>query len=277
MAERLNVISWNILLDKKRTQKGLIRPQDERVDQLIETLQGFDGSHDVVGLQEVEATNGQTISRALGYGDGLWHQHNKPIYKGASRGRSNEYMGMFGAMVEYTEPIDIGDRRKAVLTRVGGVAIVNCHLISGRSRKTLALRTQEMQAILDAITDEENAVLIGDTNGHPLEASRRLAHREGFRSAHVLANGHMPRTHPNPEYIDALADDLLHRKLFYRYIGSAIDTISIRGDGLSVVAAGTLQEPRQGIHDEDIETSKAFPSKGASDHIGLWARLAIET
>lgn len=277
MAERLNVISWNILLDKKRKEKGLIRPQDERVDQLIETLQGFEGSHDVVGLQEVEATNGQAISQALGYGDGLWHQHNKPPYKGAPRGRSNEYMGMFGAMVEHTEAIDIGDRRKAVLTRVGGVAIINCHLRSGRSRQTLALRTQEMQVILDAVADEENAVLIGDTNGHPLEASRRLAHREGFRSAHILANGRMPKTHPNPEYIDALADDLLHRKLFYRYIGSAIDTISIRGKGLSVVAAGTLQEPTQSVSDDGTETSKTFPAKGASDHIGLWARLAIET
>jgi len=262
---RFNVLTWNVLLDKGRTSAGLIKPQHERVNSMVAAFESFEGTCDVVGLQEVQRDGdhhtGEKIATRLGFNPGFWYEHNLPLYKGAARGRHGEHVGFFGELVDHSEPIDIGDQRLAVKTMVGEVALVTYHLRSGP--KDISKRTEQMDIILEAVADEPMAILLGDTNAHPLEPSRRHLHAAGFESAHTLTGQKLPRTYPTREYAAVMAGDSSIKRLLYSNGGVSIDDISVRG--LTVVAAGCFNSRPN--------AATGIPPSGPSDHIGLWATV----
>lgn len=257
--QTINLITWNILLDKSKKRKGLIRPQAERVDQFVATLDNFDGSLDVVGMQEVEGGNGHTIASRLGYDTSFWFRHNDPEGQRPGRGRKLEHVGAFGALVDNAKPIDIGDHRVAVVIKVGAVAIVVFHLRSGRNDEEN--RYEQICPVLDEVKDEKHVALIGDLNAHPFEKARKAIKNEGFSSAHRR----FLRTYPTPDYAAIMAGDDPYRRFFFEHAGLPLDTISVRG--LHVVASGILEERGQPSEPD------ALASRGASDHFALYATV----
>jgi len=240
----LSVVAWNILLDKARTKKGIIAPQDSRLDSQVETLRSLPlGDIDVALLQEVEKTkkqhNGEVIARTLGYRAGYWFEHNTSKRKG-------EYIGMFGDSVEDTEAFDLGHDKVGVITMIGGVAVVGFHF---RKEHIGPQRADQARAVLERVEGMERVVLLGDANALSIEKARRQLHGADFESAFTQLGRRNPKTHPTPEY----------RKIFYAPVhrpflpnGTSTDLIYVRG----------MQ-----VHDADRFL-------GDSDHYGLWATMS---
>lgn len=243
-SDLLNIVSWNILLDKKRTAKGIITAQSARLDSQIETLSMIDeeiGGIDIAMLQEVEKTkeqhNGEVIARALGYHAGYWFNHNTSRRKG-------EYIGMFGEQVEQAEEFDLGHDKLGVITMIGGVAVVGVHF---RREHFGPQRADQSIALIERLEGIDHAVIVGDPNALAIEKARRQLHEVGFESAFHLLGRRNPKTHPTPSY----------RKIFYAPIhrpflprGTSTDFVYVRG--------------------MDVEDAGRF--MGDSDHYGLWVK-----
>lgn len=266
---RINVLTQNVLLDKTLTGNGKILPQHQRIDSIIATLANYPASLDVVGIQEAHKEegwhNGEYLANACGYGPGEWYEHNAP-QANPKRGRRGEYMGMFGALVEHVEPIDIGDERLALLTSINGIAYVNYHLRSGKSRWAQAVRQQQAERIIAAIADFEDAVIFGDGNEPNIpwiSRARSVFGHEGFESVFATTGATQVKTFPSKPYSRI------------RHVPRMrLDEISIRGDRIHVLGAGVLEqvELRHPYHDL---LPMSAPLAG-SDHDGLWATLAID-
>lgn len=235
---QINLVTWNILLDKTRTKNGIVKPQHERVDSYAKVLMELGMNLDVVILQEAEGCNGQKIAELTGYDPGYWKQHK----------RKNEHIGAFGDMVESAEFFTIGEKREAVLTRIGGVAIFGLHL-SARPKRLFA-RKQEMEQFCRLVDQEEEAVVVGDYNGLWWEPARRMLAQRGFRSAFTQINEKCPPTYPTEAYRHIMWTPKQQRILPYQV---SIDDIQTRG--VTVQSAGRF--------------------KGDSDHFGLHATLAV--
>lgn len=277
----VNVISQNMLLDNTRTRNKQIYSQFQRLNVFINTLRAFDGSLDLVGLQEAATengvNNGELLAKALGFPTSFFFEHNPPQYRFndetgkreyAGQGRRGEHVGVCGKRVTGAESVDIGDNRLAVKTHVGSVAAVNHHL---RARfKNGGIRLDQMGRIIDSVADDEDAIIFGDTNGHWLSAARRLMYREGFRSAFILAHGRRPFTYPTPAYRKTMYGDNLIGQL---RPGIAFEEIAIRGN-IKVLAAGKLQEVATQLEIvNDSEGNQIIMPNGASDHSGVYGTL----
>lgn len=266
---RFNVITWNMLVDKTRQRKGLILPQHVRLAGHIATLQAFEGSLDVVGVQEAIRDEGihcgRALAKALGFTDSHFYKHNKPPLfapKKGRRGRKNEYIGVFGEQVHDATPIYIGDRRVAVKTMIGSTAIVNFHLRQGRENRSV--RIEQADEILNAVADYDQVVLLGDTNENWSSPARQAMYAEGFESAFMLKHGVLPVTYPTPEY---------HEVMYTDQSGNlkppvSIDDIAVRG--LTVVNCGILDQASLELTEQD--DSSPVP-RTPSDHYALWATL----
>lgn len=240
----LNIVSWNILLDKTRTKKGIVVSQASRLSSQTETLRSLDiWELDVVMLEEVEKTkkqhSGEVIARALGYHAGFWFEHNTSRRKG-------EHIGMFGDKVEHVEAFDLGHDKVGVLTMIGDIAIVGFHF---RKEHMGPQRANQASAVLERVDGMKHVVLTGDANALAIEKARRQLHSAGFQSAFHELGRPNPKTHPTPAY----------RKIFYAPIhrpflprGTSSDLIYVRG---------------MDVHD-------AGRFLGDSDHYGLWARVS---
>lgn len=274
----VNVISQNVLYDVGRTRKKLVLPQDARIPSLAATLQAFPGRLDVVGIQEAYKSpsqhNGEALAEACGYGPGFWIEHNQKPYEESPTGRSDEHMGLFGALVDHAEPIELGDNRRAVLTVIADVAFVTLHLRSGR--KARAARYEQAHELIRAISGYENAVVFGDFNEPPIRGvalARTELARAGFRSVFPLTGQKYPATCPILPYVPAMSRP---NRLENRFVKRAwpIDDILIRGDRVRAVAAGVLE--RVIVKDEEID--KQYPDtvpREGSDHDGVWATLEM--
>ena len=238
-----SVITWNILLDKTRTKQGLMASQAQRLDSQIETLSNLGVNLDVVTLQEVEKTkdchSGEITAQVLGFRDSFWFEHNTSKRKG-------EHIGMFGNLVSAAESLDLKYDKKAVITRVGEVAIVGIH---HRKEFWGQKRTWQMLEVVDAVKDIDQVVIMGDSNALFFEESRFLLRQNGFRSAFTLAGQRRPMTHPTTQYKDIIQKPW-HNAIFPR--GKSLDIIEVRG--MDVKCTGTFE--------------------GDSDHVGEYAVVA---
>ncbi len=279
-SERLsiNVATQNILLDVTRTRHGQILPQDYRIGAMATTLANVAGGLDVVGIQEAHKSsvqhNGEVLAEMLGYGTGIWFEHNPPD-PASGTGRKGEHVGLFGNMVEHAEKIDLGDRRIAVKTMIGRVAFITTHFRSGT--KAVDKRYSQATELLAAIEDHPHAVLFGDFNESPgtidSKARNLLEGDGGFVSAFKKE----PPTWPTKQYSEVMLDqENMIRRIIYRR-GLRFDGIYVRGD-IEVSDAGVI-EP---VFDDDPNSLNlknpehyVHAPLAPSDHLGLRARVEI--
>ena len=251
--DKFTIVTWNTLLDYTRTNAGLIRPQEDRAPSQVDTLsqlrQQLGADLDVVAIQESHKSdnrhNGEFLAESLGYGKGYWYKHNAKPYPQSKTGRSNEYMGMFGARVDHAEDIDLGDNRKAVLTHIGKVAIVNIHPRAGVGNEDLQI--EQIGVALKVLDEFESAALVGDLNSHLRSKARKMIETEEYVSAFSSTRQRHPKTWPTPNY----------RSVMY---GAAAGHILP-----SVVL--------DGIYTRGLIVNDAGSFIGDSDHAGLWAEV----
>lgn len=250
----LNVVTWNILIDMTRTKKGLMRSQSDRLPSLIETLKivrgKLGGELDAVAIQEAHKKdgqhNGEELARALGYKAGQWVEHNQKPYPTSKRGRTGEYAGLFGAQIDDHSPIELGDNRRAIMSRIGEVSLVNIHT---RADKTGVLQNQQVGVALDHIAHNPLAMFVGDFNRHLSSRARQAIESEGFESVFTASGLPQPKTWPTPDY----------RRAMYGPIGRYIIPSVVFDD----------------IYVRGLETELAFPFIGDTDHVGLAARVKL--
>jgi len=252
--ETIGIASLNLLLDKtfssdsKKGQPNYIEPQHERIDSLSRTLGSLPIPLDVVMLQEVqinrEFNNGERLMENLGIEKGFWVQHNQ---RRDDVGRSDEYLGVIGDAIGYVEAFDVGDYRKALLTIVGGIAMIGIH---HRSRyENRDIRTQQMKAVLDRIRDFDKAIILGDSNELPMFKSRRMLSDEGFRSVYKMKRRKralpLPATYPTENYRN-IRFSPAQRKTAPR--GVSLDIIELRGFKPSEVVNAGVRIPEKSDH-----------------------------
>jgi endonuclease/exonuclease/phosphatase family metal-dependent hydrolase len=257
-----NVVNWNILLDITRTNNGIIKSQSDRIASQIGTLAALrsqlNGELDAVAIQEAHKENGQHngeyMSEELGYGAGHWIEHNKKPYPGSPTGRSGEHVGFFGARIEYAEAIELGDNRRAVLSKIGNVAIANIH---PRAGKNLDLKEEQVRVVLERLSDYPNAIFVGEFNSHPDGKVREAVENDEFESAFSILGKPQPKTWPTQAY----------RRVMY---GSK-DRIA---SPLKALAPAVLLDD---IYVRNVAVHDAGSFVGDSDHAGVWAKLSHDS
>lgn len=248
--EAFTVVSWNILLDKTRSKHPgdhlqYVVPQLSRVPFIANTLQDLPVPLDVVGLSEVHLDNGAQLAHMLGHHASHWEQHNEP-QPGTKKGRKDEYVGLFGNKVSDTvDVLELGDHRRAVIVRVGSVAVAMTHL---RSETWGKEREKQMARLLDHLENDEKAVIMGDFNALWFEKVRRNIRRAGFEPAFEIAGKSTPATYPAPGY-----EGVVTSSRFTRLSRRPRNIDQIYGRGVGV--------------------RKAARFSGDSDHFGLWATI----
>lgn len=273
----VNVVTQNVLLDTKRTDSRKMLDQTYRIHAVAQTLLNLQKSLDIVGIQEAHKKtqhNGEVLAELVGHGPGFWVNHNRKPYKGSPTGRAGEYMGLFGARVEFAMPIALGDQRYAVMTEVNGVAFATVH---PRARlKARGKRFLQAQALTEVLDEYDNAVILGDFNEPPLRLiskGRGHLHRNGFRSVFGLTDQERPKTWPTGQYKELMYDgeEWMLRQMKH---GWAFDDILVRGPRVNVLAAGVLE--RIAVDAEIVRQADGAVPNAASDHDGVWATLEID-
>lgn len=269
----LKVATQNILLDKTRAESGVILPQSARLPAMADTLAQHACDYDLVAIQEAQESkgvhNGKILSQVLGYGDGIWVTHNEKPHKKSKTGRKGEHVGLFGNAVEGAVEIELGDRRKAVVTEIAGVAFACVHLRSGADAREK--RYLQAAALIEALSAYENAVVLGDLNEPvvPFIAKARNAlRRAGYRSVFTQLDLSRPKTYPVGSYAKIMHPSDSRRDRMIRR-GWSIDEIVARGPRINVLEAGVLQAVP--LETDDHGSVPLEPS----DHVGLWAELEI--
>lgn len=278
----VNVVTQNVLLDYTRTKNGLILPQDKRLDSLAATITNrftADELH-VVGIQEAQKNkkqhNGEVLAELCGDGPGHWFEHNEKPSKDSPTGRPGEHVGLFGSMVDHAFEVELGDRRKAVMTEIAGVAFVTLHLRHGPKPESRAARKEQTERVVERLSEYEDAVVLGDYNEpsvrvpllRALTPARTVLKNSGFESVFSVTNQKSPLTCPIEPYrplFNATRD--WRGRLVDRAWG--LDDILVRGPRVSVLGAGVLERVMM-YH----PVPEGFPLEG-SDHDGLWAALQI--
>lgn len=258
--ETIGMASLNLLIDKTRStlpenNSQHVEHQYQRIDSLSRALGSLPISLDVVMLQEVHITkrynNGEQLMENLGIDKGFWVQHNE-------LSRKDEYLGVIGHAVDSVEAFDVGDNRKALLTMVGGIALVGIHNRSGL-KQNRHIRVEQTKKILDRISEFDKAVIIGDSNELPWQEPRLMLSDAGFTSVYKMRRKLLPAkaplraTFPTRRYRKIM---LTPAQLNAFPVGAAIDLIDLRGfERSEVIKAG-------------VRTNKK------SDHKTLYAKLA---
>ena len=235
--DQFNVVSWNVLYDKGREESGIVSPQRDRVASQAKALMELGIDLDVVMLHEVWGDNGNQIAALTGNEPGIWQHHN----------RKNEHIGTFGRRVEAADFHDIGHKKKAVVTYVGGLAVFGLHLVARPKR--YFDRVEQSVALCELVDKENEAIIAADFNGPWFEAARRMLARRGFRSAFAEADTRERMIYPTEKYRDIMLTPWQQRLLGNR---TSIDDILVRG--LDVADAGVFV--------------------GDSDHMGGWVTIA---
>jgi hypothetical protein len=261
-AEPFTVVTWNILLDITRTNNGIIKSQSDRLASHIGTLAALrsevGGELDAVAVQEAHKENGQhngeCLSEALGYGMGQWIEHNKKPYPESPTGRSGEHMGLFGARIDYAEAIELGDNRRAILSKIGEVAIANIH---PRAGKNLALKEEQVRVVLDRLKEYPSAIFLGEFNSRPDCGVRPAVEADEFESVFTTIGESQPITWPTPAY----------RRIMY----SPKDKV---GSRLKKLAPAVQLDD---IYVRNVAVQDAGTFIGDSDHAGAWAKLSHDS
>ncbi|MDB5165672.1 MAG: hypothetical protein JWM00_562 [Candidatus Saccharibacteria bacterium] len=223
---------WNIFLDKHYLQ-------DERLPSIIETLRE-QGEFDVVGIVEAGQGNGEKIAQAISGTPGLWYPH--------SRKKLGEHIGLFGPTIEPAEKIELGYNRRAVVTRLGDVAITAVHLRRPDEwYRSGPEQVEQAQALIDYFADEEKVILFGDFNGVRAQKPRRMLKAADYELATTQLGRRPVRSFPTDEFPERLSR---REQLLLRLVGGMISIDAIYTKGVDVIDTDSFGGP--------------------SDHRGLW-------
>ena len=242
-ANTFTVVFWNILLDTR--EDTLVPQQVERHEEIARRLQDLGKSLDVVCLCEIENSKnhghmGERIAALTGNTPGKWTHHPSP--------KDHEQIGMFGKKVKNVDFELLGNKNGAI-AHVGSTAVAGIHL-TYRVTST-AHQRREINTMLDALSDEKNAVIMGDFNSLPWQAPRRLVESYGYTSVFEILGQEQPATSPILEY-RPMTLPTWQQAILRLGDGFSADDIYIKGD-LKVKDAGIF--------------------KGESDHCAVWATL----
>lgn len=242
MAE-ISVATWNIFLNRAF-------PQPDRIEAIADKLFELQSRLDLSGvaLQEVMALDGthhgRQLTNKLGM-DGLWVPH--------SRKSLGEHIGLMGHGLQGLDKRDLGHKKTAVKGYLGDTAIVSVHLRkqTGRQFPRGSEQVEQTEEILDWLSDDEKAVVMGDFNCLPFHAPRKMIERAGFRGMTDDLPINRRATVPTPEFLASLSDkDRRAVRIFGRWLN--VDDIYSRG--LTVVDGGY--------------------DKGDSDHYLVWGKFS---
>jgi len=224
---------WNILLD-------LRYPQAKRLESLAETLQEA-GEFDMVGILEAQYQNGQHLARQLSGTEGVWYEH--------SRIKRSERIGVFGPDIHQIEPVELGYTKVAVVAKLGEVAVATVHLRRQPTRfPPTPEQIEQITALLDYLSSEERAVIMGDFNSLWFQKTRRLIEAAGYESAFHKIGKRREGTMPaNGNFSEMYS---WREKLMLALAGGAINLDDIYTKGVNVLGAGYFD--------------------GLSDHKGVW-------
>ncbi len=269
--KKITVVTQNILLDVTRTGKKLVYSQNDRIDAMAASFLDSGLPLDIVGIQEAHYDqetgrhNGEMLAQACGFADSYWEQHNEKPYEGSPTGRSGEHVGLFGSLVNHTEAIDLGDRRKALVTVIADVAFVTFHWRARSNMQARQSRKESAKMLVEVLNTYDDAVVFGDFNeSHlPLIApGREILARAGFKSVFASMQAPQPKTFPTESY----------RGITSEAVGTwSLDDIMTRGDRVRVLGAGTIAQVAMDTIPDDQDIRPIYPS----DHLGLWAQLGI--
>lgn len=254
----IDVISWNILMDKTRTKAGTVVPQSIRLPSLIqslETLKENGLSLDVVGICEAHAVsqaevdargsqepvaqhNGDLLAKGLGFEESFWANHNTSKRKG-------EHIGMFGNLVHEVEEFALPADKKAMIANIGDIAVSMNHFRMERWGKQ---RQMQAEALLERMSDAKYGFMGGDWNLLPIEKARRFMRKAGYVPVYDLFSSQQIGTFPTDEYRPTFQDELNARH--------------VKGPILL-----------DGMYVKGLEVEDAGVFVGASDHVGLYARV----
>lgn len=254
---RVNVITQNMLHDVTRSNDKLIAWQDERVAAIASNLHTFPDSLDIVGVQEAHKSpyqhNGEVLAEHCGQDTGVWLRHNEKPYPTSPTGRTNEFIGLFGKMVDpdRVRELELGDNRRALLTTIADVAFVTLHFRAG-GYKAWPLRRAQAHRLSEELEPYENVVLFGDFNEPPIRLvapGRTVLEKHEFTSVFCRLQLSHPKTFPAGRYAEVYG-------MKSRW---SLDDIMIRGNRVKALAAGVISQV----------------AGDASDHNGVWATLNI--
>ncbi len=239
----LELAVWNILLDVKHGDH--VAPQADRLLSIANTIKDLGKQFDVFTVLEAQQTedqhNGEELAKLTGYEPGTWQSHSRP--------KHGERIGMFGNRVDVdnVETIKLPPGKKAIITKVGPIAIAGTHLkyqLKGPERANQATKLMERMA------DEEYGVIMLDANSLFWQKPRRIIEEAGYRSAFKLLE--KPKLRPRT----------IHTVKHYHQHMPFITRSMIPG-GLSV----------DDIYVKNIPVLDAYPFEGDSDHRGLGVTL----
>ncbi len=126
------------------------------------------------------------------------------------------------------------------VTRVGGIAVANTHIKWAREDDSHHIGVAQTQELLNALDDQQAAVILADCNGRPGGRVQTMVEKAGFTNL----SGERPTAIVNGELV-------------------ALDLLAIRG------LRGTLVHSEYDLHAIPNETC-------ASDHIPLVAAVSIQ-
>lgn len=237
-------------------------------------LQAFEVSLDYVGVQEAAVehgmNNGVELARALGFDTSYFIQHNQPVKHRPGIGRRNEFIGAFGQRVDNAEPLELGHNRRAIVTRIGSLAVINTHFRA--SRQYADVRIAHAERLIEQTETFNDVVITLDANERSGEPARSLLEEAGYRSVFALLDRRRPATFPVKSY---------RSEMYGLPFGSllpaiAIDDILVRGD-IDVIDAGVLDVPDVTMKPvRGSDGSVINVPDGPSDHHGLWATLDVD-
>lgn len=242
-AKTFTVVFWNILLDTR--EDTLVPRQVERHEKIAKRLLELGKSLDVVCLCEIENSKnhghmGERIAALTGNTPGKWTHHPSP--------KDHEQIGMFGKKVT-TIDFELLGNKNGVITHVGATAVAGIHLTYRVTSTTHQRR--EITVMLDKLSSEKNAVIMGDFNSLSWQAPRRLVESYGYTSVFEILGQEQPATSPIPEYRQ-MTLTALQRAVMQLGDGFSADDIYVKG-AIKVKDAGIF--------------------KGESDHCAVWATL----
>lgn len=264
----LTILSQNILLSKTHEESGEILPQTERIKTIARAILAMPYRPDIVGIQEAHIengfNNGVDLARLCGYEMSTWANHNQkatpPVKK---QGRKGEFIGLIGVNKAQAKVIELGDKRRALMTEIGGIAFATLHFRAGGS-DAISNRLENAHNLIAALEDFDDAVVFGDFNEPRAKfftPGREYIKQAGYSSVFSLQGKPSPKTYPIGGY----------KKLDGRHIRWALDDILVRGKRVRPTETGVL------THDSrSLTAGSAYPNAlDGTDHNGVWARLKI--
>jgi hypothetical protein len=232
--EELSVAFWNILSDVHIP--SLVKSQAERLPNIMETLQNLP-EDTIIGLAEVEGSNGKLIAQKLNSRTDYFVEHD----------RNDDHIGILSRSKLSPTFISVDEKCKAIFVQYEGINIIIVHM-------TLVLhgdsfRQKQIETLLAQIDHSLPTIIMGDFNSMSWQKSRKLLRKAGFYSALGRSITKRVPTAPTPKYLHIFEQPL--RTLVKR--GLSLDDIYIKG--VRALDSGTFE--------------------GESDHRGVWARLRL--